>query len=139
MVTLNVGESVDTVQVFHADTGALHQYLVSIHDQLFLILVRKADRAFTVTRKHQWMVDGPLWELIAPLYPSSHRLEAQMAGLRSMCGEPWMASWEHTISRILSLTRLGCRYDRTTTMLLPLLLLTVTLINRRPLHRTTEL
>ncbi len=34
-----------------------------------LVLVRVADHACMATRKHQWMVDDRLWELIAPFIP----------------------------------------------------------------------
>lgn len=34
-----------------------------------LVLVRGPDHACMVTRKHQWMVDDRLWQLIAPLIP----------------------------------------------------------------------
>ena len=44
---------------------------------------------------------------------------------------------ERTISWVLRFKRLGLRYDRTEAML-PLLLLSVTLINLRRLRRTTE-
>jgi len=46
---------------------------------------------------------------------------------------------ERTISWVLRFKRLGLRYDRTNTTLLPLLLLAVTLINLRRLRQTTEL
>jgi transposase len=46
---------------------------------------------------------------------------------------------ERTISWMLGFKRLGVRYDRTETTLLPLLLLAVTLINFRRLRRATKL
>ncbi|VEI51795.1 Transposase DDE domain [Kocuria rosea] len=46
---------------------------------------------------------------------------------------------ERTISWVLRFKRLGLRYDRTETTLLPLLMLAVTLINLRRLRQATEL
>lgn len=46
---------------------------------------------------------------------------------------------ERTISWVLRFKRLGLRYDRTETTLLPLLLLALTLINLRRLRQTAEL